>query len=118
MTLYNVHIYRELRLTFEGIEAMSPAEAATLAQDMPTDQAVAIEDCGGENLRAQVGESDDEAFDRAVTVDFAAERLRGATPDLIELSHEVVTARSAGEFVSDPLYVAAILLLSTLEASD
>ena len=29
MALYNVHLYRELRLLFEGIEAETPEPAAT-----------------------------------------------------------------------------------------
>ena len=31
MTTYNVHIYRELRLAFEGITAESHEEAAAIA---------------------------------------------------------------------------------------
>ena len=33
MTLYNVHLYREMRLHFPGVEANTPEEAARIAAD-------------------------------------------------------------------------------------
>ena len=55
MKTYNVHIYREMRLFFPGIVASTAEEAATLAADMPSGAARALEDCDGENLAALVG---------------------------------------------------------------
>ena len=45
--IYNVHIYREMRLKFDGIEATTPEAAAEIARDKPTDQADEIDDCEG-----------------------------------------------------------------------
>ncbi|MHC5538738.1 hypothetical protein ACYOEI_10990 [Singulisphaera rosea] len=115
MTLYHVHLYREMRLTFEGIEAETAQAAAAIAHDKPTDEAVAIEDCDGENLAAEITPAGDEMPDQPVTIDFAAERLRQSIPDLLALSHRVVQARLAGETVSDQLHVASVLLIATLE---
>jgi len=55
MKTYNVHIYREMRLFFPGIVATTAEEAATLAADLPSGAAKALEDCDGENLAALVG---------------------------------------------------------------
>ena len=52
MTRYNVHIYRELRLVFAGIEAGSPEEAAARARDLDTAEADEIDDCEGETFAA------------------------------------------------------------------
>ena len=34
MTLYTVHLYREMRLTFERVEADTPEAAAAIARDL------------------------------------------------------------------------------------
>jgi hypothetical protein len=39
MTTYNVHIYREMKLRFDGIEASTPEAAADHARDLPTEEA-------------------------------------------------------------------------------
>jgi hypothetical protein len=36
MTTYNVHIYREMRLTFKGVGAGTPEAAAAIAHGKPT----------------------------------------------------------------------------------
>ncbi|MCI0464223.1 MAG: hypothetical protein L0Z62_45395 [Gemmataceae bacterium] len=76
MTIYNVHIYREMRLYFPGIEANSPEEAAQIAADKPTVEAEYTEDCEGETLSALVDVPGDEDYRQSVDVDFEAERLR------------------------------------------
>ena len=58
--LYNVHVYREMRLFFPGIEASSPEHAARIAKDKPTAEAEATEDCHGENLSAGVDAAGDD----------------------------------------------------------
>src|SRR5207244_6904068 len=70
MTLYNVHIYREMRLYFPGIEAQSPHEAARIAADKPTDEAALIEDCEGQTLAALVDVAGDECFEQSQIIDF------------------------------------------------
>ncbi|WP_422929698.1 hypothetical protein [Singulisphaera sp. PoT] len=114
MTLYHVHLYREMRITFEGIEAETPQSAAAIARRMSAGEAVAIEECGGENLAALIGEAGDDAFERAVSIDFSAERLRGAVPDISDWARGVGAALESTGCVPDRLYVAAILLLSML----
>lgn len=69
MTLYHVHIYREMRLYFSGIEAPTPDEAARIAASRPTDEAEYAEDCDGENIAALVDVAGDEEFGQSVTVD-------------------------------------------------
>ncbi len=84
MTRYNVHIYREMRLVFEGIEASSPEEAAALARDRLTEDAGHIEDCDGEDLGALVDVVGDNQYEQSVMIDFDGERLRKAAPALLE----------------------------------
>jgi len=54
MTLYHVHLYREMRLYFPGVEADTPEQAARIAADRPTFDAEHIEDCNGETLAALI----------------------------------------------------------------
>jgi hypothetical protein len=84
MPLFNVHIYREMRLYFPGIHAASPDEAARVAADKPTGDAEYAEDCDGENLAALVDVVGDEQFEQSVAIDFDHERMRKAAPDLLE----------------------------------
>ena len=76
MTIYNVHIYREMRLVYEGISAETPEAAAAIARKQPTDDCVEIADCEGETLSAVVDEAGDSAYERSVMIDFENERLR------------------------------------------
>ena len=84
MTLYNVHIYREMRLFFPGIEGKTPEEAARIAADKLTAEAKYTEDCDGENLSALIDVAGDEEFEQSVTIDFEAGRLRKLAPELLE----------------------------------
>jgi hypothetical protein len=84
MTLYNVHLYREMRLFYPGIEAATPEEAAAIAADKPTGDAAYTEDCDGENLAALIDVAGDEQFEHSVTLDFEPERLRKAAQELRE----------------------------------
>lgn len=84
MTYYNVHIYREMRLTFAGIEADTPEAAATIAREKLTSDADNINDCDGENLAALVDLTGADDFWQSVTIDFEGERIRKAVPVLLE----------------------------------
>lgn len=84
MTLYNVHIYREMRVFFPSIEAVTPEEAARVASDMLTEDAEYTEDCQGENLAALVDVVGDDEFQHSVAIDFDHERIRKAAPRLLE----------------------------------
>jgi hypothetical protein len=100
MTKYNVHIYREMRLFFPGIEAATPQEAANLATDKPTYEAEYTEDCDGENLSALVDVVGDDEFAQSATIDFEPERMRLAARQLmaaLEYALEYLKANDDGE---------------------
>jgi hypothetical protein len=84
MTIYNVHIYREMRLYFPGIDAGTPEEAARIAADRLTGEAETVEDCDGESLAALVDVAGDEDFSQSVAIDFEPERQRKAAPELLD----------------------------------
>jgi hypothetical protein len=87
MTLYEVHIYREMRLAFGSIEAKSHEEAAAKARDLPIAQADEIADCEGETFAALVDVGGDEGYEHSTVIDFQDERLRKAAPELLEALH-------------------------------
>jgi hypothetical protein len=92
MTIYNVHIYREMRLLFEGIEADSPEAAAAIARDLHFDDADDWSDCEGESLAALVDEAGDGNYERSVMIDFAQERLRKAAPTMLAALRAFIAA--------------------------
>jgi hypothetical protein len=84
MTIYNVHIYREMRLYFPDITADTPEQAARIAADRPTPDAETIEDCDGNNLAALIDVAGDDEFTQSEIIDFEPERLRTIAPELLE----------------------------------
>jgi hypothetical protein len=96
MTIYNVHIYREMRLAFGGIEAATPEAAAATARDKPTEEADSIEDCNGDDLAALVDEAGDEEYERSLTIAFEPERRRKAASRLLA-ALEAVLPYAEGE---------------------
>ena len=84
MPSYDVHLYREMRLLFEGIEAGSHEEAAALARagtpQMPTRSTIAT----AKTFAALVDVVGDEQYEQSRLIDFEAERLRQAAPKLLE----------------------------------
>jgi hypothetical protein len=70
MHTYNVHIYREMRLFFPGIQAPSAEIAASWAAQKPDDEAALIDDCDGETLAALVDVVGDEDFRESRLIDF------------------------------------------------
>ncbi len=83
MTQYIVHIYREMKLSYTGIEADTPEAAAATAAGKPTGDADDIDDCDGQDLAALVDTAGDEDYSKSVTIDFEAERQRKAAPKLL-----------------------------------
>ncbi|NOG70479.1 hypothetical protein [Roseicella sp. DB1501] len=66
MPNYDVTIYREMRVKFNGISAESPSHAAYLGHDRPTSEADLVEDCDGRSFAALVdvaGDSDGVVID-------------------------------------------------------
>jgi hypothetical protein len=82
MTIYNVHIFREMKLRFDGIEAETPEGAAAIARDKLT-QADDLDDCDGETFSALVDVHGDEEYEKTRLIDFEAERARKAVPTLL-----------------------------------
>jgi len=78
MTIYNVHLYRVMRVTFGGIEAESPESAASIAARTPTGDADDIADCEGENFAALVDVAGDEDFGHSETIELPPELQRKA----------------------------------------
>lgn len=98
MTQYIVHLYREMRLSYAGIEADSLEAAAAIARDKPTADADDIQDCEGETLTALVDVAGDTEYEQSRIIDFEQEQQRRAAPALLaaleaillyaELAHE------------------------------
>ena len=83
MMIFNIHIYREMRLMFGGIEAETPNAAAAIARDKSTEDADSIDDCNGETLAALVDIQGDEEYEQSRFIDFEGERLRKAAWTLL-----------------------------------
>jgi hypothetical protein len=90
MTLYHVHLYREMRLLFERIEADTPEAAAAIARERLTEDADAIADCAGEDLGALVDVAGDDGYEHSRMIDFEAERLRRAAPEMLEALQDCI----------------------------
>jgi hypothetical protein len=103
---YNVHIYREMRLVFGGIEADSHEAAAAIARDRPTGDADSIDDCEGETIAALVDVQGDEEYEQSRLIDFEEERLRKAAPSILaaleDLMHQLTGIGIAAESGDDP----------------
>jgi hypothetical protein len=92
MTIYNVHIYREMKLTYRGIEAGSREAAASMARDKLTCAADSIDDCEGESLSALIDVEGDTEYVQSRIIDFEPERQRRAAPRLLDSLRNVLDA--------------------------
>jgi hypothetical protein len=97
MTIFNVHIYREMRIVFEDIEADSHEAAAAIARDRPTSDAIDDIDCEGESLSALVDVAGDEEYTQSRYIDFEGERQRKAAPKLLAACRMVVERWERGD---------------------
>jgi hypothetical protein len=68
MPTYNVHLYREMRLFFPGVEADTAEEAAKIVAEKASEEAASTEDCEGESVAALVDLVGDEDFSESVTI--------------------------------------------------
>ena len=84
MTLYNVHIYREVHLTYESVEADKAHAAVAIALDKSVGAADDIDDCAGETFSAYAEVAGDDTYEHSVTIDFEAERLRKVAPEMLQ----------------------------------
>jgi hypothetical protein len=108
MPLYNVHVYREMRLLLAGIEAGSHEEAAALARECDTAEADVIDHCDGDTFAALVDVAGDEEYEQSRFVTFEAEWLRQAAPallaavvDCIRQIHALLPAHQQGDRTLD-----------------
>ncbi len=92
---YTVHVYREIRLRFDGIAARSPEEAADAACDMHFDDATEWSDCEGESLSALVDVEGDEEFKQSRIIDFEQGRLLKVAPKLLRMLDVLVQVHTA-----------------------
>ncbi len=97
MTTYNVHIYREMRLLFEGIEAISHEAAAAIAEHKPTGDADDIDECDGDTFYACVDVQGDEDYEQSRWVNFEPERHRTATPAMLDALRAFIEADRLAE---------------------
>jgi hypothetical protein len=97
MTTYNVHIYREMRLVYGGVEADSHEAAAAIARDKPTDQADSIDDCEGRSFSALVDVLGDEDYEQSEVIDFEEERQHQAAPKLLGALKAFIDADAMAE---------------------
>ena len=70
MSLYTVHIYREMRLRFDEIKAKTPEAAAAIARERLLHEADHVDDCDGETFAALVDEECDHDYEHSKTIDF------------------------------------------------
>jgi len=69
MPTFNVHLYREMRLPFLGVEADTPEQAAKMVAEYPSEKAASYEDCESVTLAALVDLAGDKDYSQSVTID-------------------------------------------------
>jgi hypothetical protein len=85
ITTYNVHLYREMMLSFCGIEAGSQEEAALKARALPTEDANGIDDCAGRTFAALVDIDGDEDHALSCLITFERSQANDAALLLLDL---------------------------------
>jgi hypothetical protein len=90
MTKYNVHLFREMRLYFPGIEAENPQAAAAIAAQKESGDAEDVEDCDGEDTGALVDIVGDEDFANSELIAFEPKRLVDVALQLLAALRTVV----------------------------
>lgn len=81
-TLFHVHLYRVMCLSYGGIAADSPESAAAIARERPSEDADSLDDCDGESLAALVDTAGDELHERSVLIDLTAGQEPPSTTEL------------------------------------
>lgn len=86
---YNVHVFKEYRVKFEGIEAESPEAAAKIANNMEDKRAIEIEDTEGAGLGYIVDEHGDHDYLNSISLNANFEKapaMNETQQALIDLS--------------------------------
>jgi hypothetical protein len=100
MTTYNVHIYREMKLLFLGVEAETPQAAAEAARTLTLNDTVyenCLEECEGPTFAALVDVQGDKEYAHTRLIEFEEERLRKAAPALLAACQMVVERWERGD---------------------
>jgi hypothetical protein len=88
MPKYRVHLYREMRIVFDDIEADSAQAAAELASEKHFDDRDGFSDCEGVNLAALV---DQEGDPDGTLIDFKDGRMLRASDSLLSCLKDVLS---------------------------
>jgi hypothetical protein len=97
MTLHNVHLYREVHLTYESIDAYTAQAAAAIAIDRSVGAADDIDDCAGETFVAIIDVAGDDRHERTLNIEFEAERLLKAAPDMLDALREFISMQELAD---------------------
>lgn len=89
MALFNVHIYREMRLFYPNIDANTHEDAARIANEKPTDEAVNTEECDGTTLSALVDVVGDTEFADSQMIDFQGGQFLSAGQAMLDALEEI-----------------------------
>jgi hypothetical protein len=89
MTKYNVHLYKEMILHFNDIEADTPEEAAEGVRTLQ-DRFDGIDECDGRNLGALIDVVGDEEYDQSRMIDFEDGRMLEAAPQLLAALEDAI----------------------------
>ncbi len=100
LTTFTVHVYREMRLRFDDIEAESPEQAAELARERHFDEAADWSDCEGESLAALVDVHGDEEYAQSRVIDFEPGRLLKTAPKLLSAAEAVIASWEHGDLAA------------------
>ena len=101
MTTYTVHVYREMRLVYPGVNAASLDQAARIACALPTNEADEIEDAEGCTLCALVDVDGDAEYEHSRCIDTDVGKLLALAPELLRFLEDFVAfghGRANGDF--------------------
>jgi hypothetical protein len=116
MTIYNVHIYRQMRLVFNGIEAASHEAAAESVRRQQTDHYDDIADCDGETSYACVDVQGDAEYEHSRWIDFQPERQRQAAGALLSTLKAVAELRHKWRSQDEAVTIDSIQYMDGLDA--
>jgi hypothetical protein len=97
MKILAIHIYREMRLRFDSIEADTSEAAAEKAKHMLLEDAADFDECDGETFAALVDVQGDENYEHSRVIDFEAERHRKAAPKFLKAIEQMARLKMDGE---------------------
>ena len=88
MPKYRVHVYREMRIVFDDIEAATPEKAAEIAGEKHFDDCDEWSDCEGVNLAALVDRQGDPD---GTLIDFKDGRMLRASESLLSCLKDILS---------------------------